>query len=259
MLSGLYKTYRSTIFTHIFFVLATLLFASCCLAGCSGINLGGTGSTSATKGTTATATSAPQVALADLRWCGKPILIFRDGGATKSSTPTVTGTTTPAATPTAAGTSTVATTPTVSGTPIVAATPKTLTDWKQVESNLGFTVFLPSTLPQGSCLISASGTIHDATFGGIFTIAYVLPNHDAISLSEAPLTSQTSGFQCSPSGTTTTSKTSTPTPGPTAVPVQLCTGARNNTNIVLSARGTTSALEQTFTALQPNISWVPTT
>ena len=251
MFSGLYTllyTRRKSILMPMYTVLATLLFASCCLVACSGINLGGSTSSTTTQGVTAT--SVPQVELASLHWCGKPILVFRDGGATKSSTPTQ-----------SAGTVTPTTTSAVTATPAVTpvATPKTLTDWKQVEPNLGFTVFLPATLPQGSCLISASATIHDATFGGIFTIAYVLPNHDAFSLSEAPLASQTSTFQCSPSSTATVGKSSTPTPGPTAVPVQLCTGARNNTNIVLSARGTTSALEQTFSSLQSGVSWVPAT
>ena len=174
------------------------------------------------------------------------MLVFRDEGATKINTPTAT-----------TGTPSISVTPLSTLTPL--ATPKTLTDWSQVEPNLGFSVFLPQTLPQGSCLISASGTIHDPTFGGIFTIGYVLPDHDAISLSEAPLASQSSTFQCSPASSTTSGKSnSTPTPGPTAVPVQLCTGARSNTNIVLSARGATSALEQLFSALQANVAWVPT-
>ena len=231
--------------THIYSMLATLLFMAVCFAGCSGLNVGGSSSTPTPKGVTATSASTPQVALADLHWCGKPVLVFRDEGSTKSSTPTVSGTPASTVTPTTVATS--------------STTPKTLTDWNQVEPNLGFTVFLPSTLPQGSCLISASGTIHDPTFGGIFTIGYVLPNHDAISLSEAPLASQTSTFQCSPSSSSTTgTKSGTPTPGPTVEPVQLCTGARSTTNIVLSARGATTALEQTFTALQPNVTWVPT-
>lgn len=247
MFSGLYKQrYTCTgdgVHTHIYFVLATLLFVSVCFVGCSGLNVGGSSSTPTTKGVTATSASVSQVALAKLHWCGKPVLVFRDDGSTRSSTPTVSGT--PAST----------LTPTTVATAI--ATPKTLTNWNQVEPNLGFAVFLPPTLPQGSCLISASGTIHDPTFGGIFTIGYVLPNHDAISLSEAPLASQTSTFQCSPSSSATGVKSGTPTPGPTVEPVQLCTGARSTTNIVLSARGATAALEQTFTALQPNVTWVP--
>ncbi len=244
MFSGLYKQRYQCIGggvrTYIYSVLATLLFAGVCLAGCSGLNVGGGSSTQTVKGATATSASVPQVALAGLHWCGKPVLVFRDEGSTKSSTPTVSGT------------------PASTVTPTSIATPKTLTDWNQVEPNLGFTVFLPPTLPQGSCLISASGTIHDPTFGGIFTIGYVLPNHDAISLSEAPLASQTSTFQCSPSSSATGTSSGTPTPGPTVEPVQLCTGARSTTNVVLSARGATAALEQTFTALQPNVAWVPT-
>ncbi len=239
-----YKYTGGGVRIHIYSVLAALLFIGVCLVGCSGLNVGGASSTPTTKGVTATSASVPQVALADLHWCGKPILVFRDEGASKSSTPTVSGTPTSTETPTTAA------------TPI--ATPKTLTDWNQVEPNLGFTVFLPSTLPQGSCLISASGTIHDPTFGGIFTIGYVLPNHDSISLSEAPLASQTSTFQCSPSSSATGAKGGTPTPGPTVEPVQLCTGARSTTNVVLSARGAMSALEQTFDALQPHVAWVPT-
>ncbi|GAC1424644.1 MAG: hypothetical protein NVS4B1_11390 [Ktedonobacteraceae bacterium] len=249
MFSGLvlhkqrYQCTGGGVLTHIYSVLAGLLFVSFCLAGCSGLTLGGgTSSTPTTKGVIAT--TVPQVALADLHWCGKPILVFRDEGSTKSGTPTVSGTPASGVTP-----------PTTSATPI--ATPKTLTDWKQVEPNLGFTVFLPQTLPQGACLISASGTIHDPTFGGIFTIGYVLPNHDAISFSEAPLASQGSTFQCSPSNSVTGVKSGTPTPGPTFEPVQLCTGARSTTNIVLSARGATAALEQTFRALQPHVPWVP--
>jgi len=218
-----------------------LLIIGFCLAGCSGLNLVGTSSTPTIKGVTATTAALPQVALADLHWCGKPVLVFRDEGATKTSTPTTTSVT--------------PTTTTVTST----ATPKTLTDWKQVEPSLGFTVFLPQTLPQGSCLISASGTIHDPTFGGIFTIGYILPNHDAISLSEAPLASQSSAFQCSPSSSTANGKSGTPTPGPTVEPVQLCTGAHGNTNVVLSARGATSALEQLFGTLQARVAWVPAT
>jgi hypothetical protein len=212
-----------------FSLVCVLLFTSLLFIGCSGSN------TNPTITATATATiAAPPIALTKLHWCGKPVQVFRDEGATKTGTPT---------------TSATPTTPT--------ATPKTIADWQQIEPNLGFTVYLPRTLPQGSCLISASGTIHDPIFGGIFTIGYVLPNHDAFSLSEAPLAAQSSTFQCSPSSSNSGTKSSTPTPGPTAVPVQLCTGVHNSTNIVLSARGTTSSLQQMFNALQPNVEWEP--
>jgi hypothetical protein len=224
-----YRLAHSKFPIRMFLSAYVLLFLGLLLAGCSGSNT----NPSVTATATATAPVLP-VALAKLHWCGKPVQVFRDEGATKTGTPTV------GVTPT---------------TPV--ATPKTITDWQQVEPSLGFTVFLPRTLPQGSCLISASGTIHDPIFGGIFTIGYVLPNHDAFSLSEAPLAAQSSTFQCSPSSSTSGTKSSTPTPGPTTVPVQLCTGAHGTTNIVLSARGTTSSLQQMFNALQTNVEWEP--
>ncbi|GAC1650768.1 MAG: hypothetical protein NVS4B12_20910 [Ktedonobacteraceae bacterium] len=235
-----YRGVEGRLPTHLMCVLGFLLMGSLCLAGCAGLNFGAspTPTTKMSIATaTATATATPQVALADLHWCGKPVLVFRDEGSTKSGTPTA------GATP--------------SDTMTPGATPTTLTDWKQVEPNLGFTVFLPQTLPQGSCLISASGTIHDPTFGGIFTIGYVLPNHDAISLSEAPLASQNSAFQCSVSSSAGSGKNGTPTPGPAPDPIQLCTGAHSTTNIVLSARGATATLQQLFSALQPHVSWIP--
>jgi len=224
------------------FFCSMLLFVCLCFVGCSGINTAtnpsATNPSSTTNGITAT-TSLPSVALAKLHWCGKQILIFRDEGSPQSGTPTTSGT------------------PATTGTGTPAATPVTITNWQQVEPQLGFSVYLPQTLPQGSCLISASGTIHDPTVGSIFTIGYVLPNHDAISLSEAPHASQSSTFECSPSSDSTSTKGSTPTPGPTATPVQLCTGAHGTTNIVLSARGTTASLQQLFNALQTKVVWEP--
>lgn len=233
----LYKIQRY----RIFYLLCSILMTSVVLVSCSGFSLGAGSGPSPTTPSTSTLThtsTAQQVALASLHWCGKPVLIFRDEGATKSGTSTQ-------GTPTAS-----------TGVATPAATPKTITNWGQVEPYLGFTVYLPETLPSGSCLISASGNIHDPTLGGIFTIGYLLPNHDAISFSEAPLLSQSSTFQCSPS--TPGAKGGTPTPGPTAEPVQLCTGARDKTNVVLSARGTTSSLQQVFSALQSRVNWVPT-
>ena len=140
--------------------------------------------------------------------------------------------------------------------------PKTLTDWKVVKANLGFTIFLPSTLPIGTCLTSASATLRDPIVGSNFTVGYLLPNHDAISLSEAPLRSQKSAaFQCSISvntpGTSGGPKGGTPTATPGQDPVQLCTGGRDTTNIVFSARGKTDALQKFFLALQPNVNWLP--
>jgi len=119
-------------------------------------------------------------------------------------------------------------------------------------------------LPEGSCLLSVSGTLHDAIFGSNFTIGYLLPDHSALTLSEAPVRTQNMDFQCNPNSNTADTKSNgsaaTTTPGtakPTQPQVQLCSGTRDSTNIVFSARGVTQSLRQFFLALKPNVDWVP--
>jgi hypothetical protein len=194
-------------------------------------------------------------------------MLFRDEGAV----PTATATTTPTATATATatvtpgGSPTATTTVTGSPTPAIGpGTPTTITDWKVAKADLSFTVFLPANLPRGACLVSAQATIHDPTFGGSFLIGYLLPDHTSITISEAPLTSQNATFQCSVSNGSTTQKSSpsaTGTPQATAspipIPLQLCSGAKDTTNIVLSARRSVEYLQQTFNALQSNVTWIP--
>jgi len=198
-------------------------------------------------------------------------MLFRDEGAV---TPTATSTTVPGVTPTTTSTSTV--TPGITSTPtigsaetptatVVPGTPRTITDWSEVEASLGFVVYLPATLPAGSCLVNAQATIHDPIIGGSFTIGYLLPDHSALSLSEAPLITQNMAFQCNPSNVTTPQATNTPgagtpiaSPGTTPeVSLLLCSGAKGSTNVVMSARGNSDHLQQIFQNLQPNISWIP--
>lgn len=215
-------------------LLAALLAASALLSACSGLFAGGS---------SATPTPAAQT-LRHIGWCAQPVMVFRDEGAT---TPGVTAaaTTTPAATASAGP-----------------GTPKTLSDWSTVKASLGFTLYLPATLPTGSCLVSAQATIHDPIFGGSFTIGYLLPDHTSLSLSEAPLKSQNTSFQCNPTSIVTTPTVSAGkgTPGaatPTATPSQLCSGAKESTNIVLSGPGSQRSLLQIFNSLQANVNWIP--
>ncbi|HJT59112.1 MAG TPA: hypothetical protein VJ761_21580, partial [Ktedonobacteraceae bacterium] len=211
-----------------------------------------------------TATPTPsRLVLTKLQWCGKPSMVFRDEGASVTPTASATVTASPGATATATGGS--GSTPTATATASPSASgPKTVSDWSQVEPNLGFTTYLPPTLPGGTCLVSAQATIHDPIFGGNFFIGYLLPDHSSISLSEAPLNSQNTQFQCNPSGNAspqakTTPKTGSPVPttSPTQAPSQLCSGARDMTNIVLLARGSMDSLQKFFNALQPNVAWIP--
>lgn len=246
---------RPSLYLVVGLFLMSLLFSAC-----SGL-FGGAASPTPTSSTQA---------LNKIGWCAKPLMVFRDEGAftpTPVATASATVTTTPSSTPT--GTSTPSSTPTGTSTPAVTGTPttgpgtpSTITDWSFVKENLGFTVYLPTTLPNGSCLVSAQATIHDPIFGGSFTIGYLLPDHTSLSISEAPLKSQNVSFQCNSTNiatpTATTSGTpTTVTPSPTQTPNQLCSGAKDTTNIVLSGPGTVNNLQQTFNNLQPNVTWIP--
>ncbi|GHO92064.1 hypothetical protein KSF_021120 [Reticulibacter mediterranei] len=195
-----------------------MLVSGVMLMACSGPAFGG----SATPQGTA---AVKQIALSQFHWCGKPLMVFRDEGATTGS----------------------------------GGAPKTVADWVQVKADLGFTVFLPAALPAGACLMSASATIHDPIFGGNFTIGYLLPDHSSISFSEAPLRAQNTAFQCSPSpaGNSTKPVATTKTGAKTQSSMQLCSGARDTTHIVFSAQGATPVLAQFFQHLQPNIAWIP--
>src|SRR5579885_2248316 len=218
---------------------ASLFLVSILFSACSG------------GGSSSTQTPTPSsLALNKISWCGgKAAMVFRDEGA-------VSATVTPQAT--ATGTATATTTPATG-----AGTPHTITDWSVVKANLGFTVYLPSTLPNGSCLVSAQATIHDPIFGGNFTIGYLLPDHSSLSLSEAPLKSQSVTFQCNPTSIATTPTATTGGKGtpvaatPTTTPTQLCSGAKDTTNIVLSGPGSESSLQQIFNSLKPNVNWIP--
>src|SRR5438874_4220642 len=93
----------------LYLAISTLLF-SFFLAACSDQSPGG----NSNSGPTSSSPSSPPVALTQLHWCGKPVMLFRDEGAPTqvgTSSPTPTGTTTGTATPT------VTATPPVVGTP----------------------------------------------------------------------------------------------------------------------------------------------
>jgi hypothetical protein len=211
-------------------------------------------------------TTGAAVPLADLHWCGKPSMLFRDEGARPSGTATPTTTATATTTPATSASVTATVTATASATPATGqGTPRTINNWDEAEAGLSFTVFLPATLPTGTCLVSAQAIIHDPTLGSNFLIGYLLPDHTAFTISEAPLISQNTTFQCNVSTSSNQKPTSgsgtpgiaQPTASPTALPLQLCSGAKNTTNIVLSAQRSVVYLQQLFEGMQPKVSWIP--
>ncbi|GCE13927.1 hypothetical protein KTT_37860 [Tengunoibacter tsumagoiensis] len=133
-------------------------------------------------------------------------------------------------------------------------------DWSVVKAKLGFTIFLPESLPATTCLLSASGQLRDPLFGSNFVLTYLLEGQDAITFSQSQRSSSASPLslrvQCSISSELTLVQQAS-SDSRTGQPVQICTGVRNTTEIVLSARGTDEALQRQFSALKPGVDWLP--
>jgi hypothetical protein len=221
-----------------------LVVLSLSLAACS---IGGSSRNTPTSSDTAMGgSSANNVALSSLHWCGAPSQVFRDQASSQSGENVSQAQLGPAD-----------------------GKPRTITDWNIVKANLGFTLYLPETMPSGTCLLSVSSSLRDPVFGSNFTITYLLSNHSPISFSLAPVRNQhTSDFQCNVSqqessstsnsdGKTGSVATATAVAQSKQSPLQLCTGVRDKTSIVFSAQGQTSELKQVFQNLQPNVDWMP--
>ena len=122
------------------------------------------------------------------------------------------------------------------------ATP--ISDWNQVRGQLDFTLYLPPSLPQGSCLVLAGGTFHDAIYGSHVSITWDLPNGEPLSISEAPNRANGAGaVQCAASAQD--AKTT------------ICLGTIGSTSITLAARESAASLQALFGSLKPNVDWVP--
>lgn len=119
-----------------------------------------------------------------------------------------------------------------------------ITNWSDVKDQLGFTPYLPSTLPKGSCLNHAGGSIHDPIYGGRFQIAYQVNGKDALAFSEAPKKGTLSDkVQCAQSAQDASTN--------------ICLGVINGTAITLASKQSTSYLQNLFAQLKPNVDWVP--
>ena len=152
-----------------------------------------------------TSTGPQTVKLSDVSWCDRPILQFQDDATTNQTV---------------------------------------LTAWSKVSGQLGFTPYLPQTMPKGTCLVLAGGSIHDPIYGGHLSITYQLPDTGSLSFSEAPKhPSLGNATQCSQD---TQNKDTT-----------VCLGTMGNTSITIAARQTPAQLQALFKSLQPNVPWLP--
>jgi hypothetical protein len=179
----------------------------------------------ACAGSTTSAPNATTLELSRISWCDQPSVEFQDDG--KLSHPI-------------------------------------LQDWTAIQGQLGFTPYLPTTLPKGACLALVGGSIHDPIFVGHFRITYTVPVIGPLSFSEAPkqpnIPATLSGkVQCTavpPSSTPSGASSATPGATPTS-PLNVCVGTIGNTNISVASAQSSGDLAQLFNALQPNVNWVP--
>ncbi|HEY1388334.1 MAG TPA: hypothetical protein VGF38_07285 [Ktedonobacterales bacterium] len=151
------------------------------------------------------ATASGAKSLASLSWCDRPLITFQDDSTTAQ---------------------------------------KQITNWDDVKDQLGFTAYLPESMPEGTCLALAGGSIHNPIYGGQFSITYVLPKIGPVSFSEAPLhQGMSSKTQCIQSAQD--SKT------------MICVGAISNTSITIASRQPEADIQAMFGTLKSNVAWVP--
>jgi hypothetical protein len=120
-----------------------------------------------------------------------------------------------------------------------------LTNWGDVKDQLGFTYYLPSSFPKGTCLVLVGGTIHNSVFnGGTFSITYNLPDSGPIAFSESPkLANASTNVQCVQS--VQDAKTN------------ICQGVVGDTGVTIAARLSTDAIQNYYSSLKANLAWVP--
>lgn len=157
------------------------------------------------KGSGPLASGNDSQSLASLSWCDRPLITFQDDSTTAQTM---------------------------------------LTSWSAVKDQLGFTPYLPETLPKGSCLALAGGSIHNPIYTGQFSITYVLPTIGPVSFSEAPLhqglSSKTQCIQSTQDNKTT-----------------ICVGAIANTSITIASRQSAADIQAIYGNLKPDVEWVP--
>ena len=126
------------------------------------------------------------------------------------------------------------------------ATQSTLSDWGRVSPQLGFTPYLPSSFPKGTCLVLAGGSVHDPVFGGRMVITWNLPGDVPLSFSEAPKRSNLgSSLQCAQSSQQATTA--------------ICLGTLGTTGITIASSQPAATLQALFNTLKPGVNWVPST
>jgi hypothetical protein len=135
---------------------------------------------------------------------------------------------------------------------------QTITAWNQVKGELGFTPYLPASLPKGSCLDLVGGAIHDPVFGGHLSITWILPGNNPLSFSEAPKRGNSATSpQCAQGAGTTPAAGATPTAGQPTSPTTVCIGVAGNTSVTVASFLPQSQIVTYFNNLEPASNWEP--
>jgi hypothetical protein len=160
--------------------------------------------------------ASDQTALSALPWCVQPQISFVDSGSSSQ---------------------------------------QTITQWDQVKGQLGFTPYLPDSLPKGTCLDLVGGAIHDPVFGGHLSITWILPGGNPISFSEAPKRGNTAATpQCEQSAGSTPT---TPPAGQATSATTVCIGAVGDTSVTVASFLPQSQVVTYFKTLKPASNWEP--
>lgn len=135
--------------------------------------------------------------------------------------------------------------PQVSFMDSTSASQQPITRWDQVKDKLGFTPYLPASLPKGACLDLVGGTIHDPMLGGHLSVTWVLPGGSPISFSEAPKRGGALGApQCTQSAQGSDATT-------------LCIGAIGDASVTIASHLSQSQIIEYFNQLRPATDWEP--
>lgn len=119
-----------------------------------------------------------------------------------------------------------------------------INDWTQVKSQLSFTLYLPPSLPTGSCLALAGGSIHDPIYGAHVSLTWdVAPDMQPLSFSEAPKRGADAQAQCQASAQD--------------AKISICLGTIANTSITVVSRKAPADLQAIYATLKPNVEWLP--
>ena len=169
-----------------------------------------------------------------VEWCNRErTMVFTDDRAQGSTSGS------------AAGASTI--TPIADG-----GTPVGIADWQSFKNELGFVVYLPQRLPAGSCLLSASGFVHNVMAGNTFTLTYLLPDRSSLTLVQSEQQGQSVALQCS-----TLPEMSQSAGGAQKIGVRLCSGTKKTTSITFSADWDGPKLLEFFQQLEADPNWLP--